>query len=240
MKSSGDTNGQPHQSPESLAQTAITAALTSNWQQAAKINEKILRLDKNNVEALNRLARAHGCLGQVQKAQNLYKKVLAVDPYNIIALKNLEKLSKSVMLGHIKPSGGTLTNGEVQTDSNGQGTIINLSQVFLDEPGKTKLVSLLNLAPPSILASLNCGDKLVINAKNHSISVSSPNGTYLGAFPDDLAHRLIAFISGGNQYEAYVKSSSTKNLTIFVRETLRSVKFSNQPSFNSKASLFEE
>ena len=216
---------------ESLAQAAIAAALSQNWQQAAKINEKIILLDSENVEALNRLARAQACLGHRKLAEKTYKKVLEIDPYNIIALKNMEKLTKA--------NGGGLTLTLDPSLAQNQGNT-NLSRVFLDEPGKTKLVSLLNLAPPSTLAALSCGDQLILKCKNHAISVSSNGGTYLGAFPDDLAHRLLGFISGGNQYEAYVKSSSTKNLTIIVRETLRSEKFGNQPSFASRASIFEE
>lgn len=217
---------------ESLATAAITAALTANWQEAIKLNVKILTQNRTNVEALNRLARAYSCLGQIQKAQNIYKKVIEIDPYNIIALKNMEKLAKTATNGHTSP------NSSMQASLTGSG--LNLSQVFLDEPGKTKLVNLLNLAPPSVLAALNCGDKLIINPKNHAISVASGDGTYLGAFPDDLAHRLLAFIAGGNTYEAFVKSASTKNLIIFVRETLRSAKFGNQPSFATHVSLFDE
>ena len=217
--------------PESLeahAQAAITAALTGEWQQAVKVNEKILSLDSNSVEALNRLARAYACLGHAPKAEKTYKKVLQLDPYNIIAIKNLDKLSKS--------------NGSFSAvvAGNGNTTQVNLAQMFLDEPGRTKLVNLLNLAPPSVLASLNCGESLTLNPKNHSISVTSQAGTYLGAFPDDVAHRLLSFITGGNKYEAYVRSNSTKNLTIFVRETQRSEKFGNQPTFQSKSSVFED
>lgn len=233
MQLSAPSSWKNTEDPQSLAQAAITAALTNKWQEAVKINEKILARDKINIEALNRLARALSCLGQIQKAEKTYKKVLDNDPYNIIALKNMDKLSKSNGHGSAQVSNG-------QTYSTYENQNINLSQVFLDEPGKTKLVTLLNLAPPAILASLNCGDRLVINPKNHSISVASNEGVYLGAFPDDLAHRLLAFISGGNEYEAYVKSSSTKNLTIFVRETVRSAKFGNQPSFHSKTSLFDD
>ncbi len=209
------------QDPDILATAAITAALASHWQEAVKINEKILTSANNDVEALNRLARARVCLGETTKAQKTYKKVLEIDPYNIIALKNMEKLGKT--------NGISKTNGAAN---------INLSQVFLYEPGKTKLVNLLNLAPPTILASLNCGDQVKLNPKNHSISIISENGTYLGAFPDDFAHRLLSLISGGNQYEVYVKSATLKTLTVLIRETERSVKFANQPSFQSQNSNF--
>lgn len=215
---------------ESLAQAAITAALSSDWQQAVKINEKILHLAKDNTEALNRLARAYLCLGDLAKASKMYKKVLEIDPYNIIALKNTEKLSKTNLSQDIETNGHSKPN--IIT------THINLSQVFLYEPGKTKLVNLLNLAPPSVLATLNCGDQVKLNPKNHSITVTNENGTYLGAFPDDLAHRLLSLISGGNQYEAYVKSAGLKSLNIFIRETERSAKFANQPSFQTQNSNY--
>lgn len=225
-----DNSAKTQDSLESLALEAITAALNCNWHHALKVNEQLLLRDENNVEALNRTARAQACLGFIPKALKTYKKVLLLDPFNIIALKNIDKLSKSNGTFLVPPNG---------TNSNGQNPI-NISKVFLDEPGRTKLVNLLNLAPPSILAGLNCGDKLEINPKNHSISVCLENGTYLGAFPDDLAHRLISFISGGNKYEAYVRSNTTKSLTIFVREVLRSEKFGNQPTFQTKASFFDD
>lgn len=232
MQVTPQASSKPENSAQTLALAAITAALENQWTDALKLNEKILAADKSNVEALNRLARAQSCLGFAQKAQKTYKKVLETDPYNIIALKNLEKLSRA--------NGAPQSTLNGQSGTNGQTQNVNLSQVFLDEPGKTKLVSLINLAPPSTLAILNCGDQLTINPKNHSITVSSQNGTYLGAFPDDIAHKLLTFIAGGNQYEAYVKSSSIKSLVLFVRETVRSAKFGNQPSFMARSSLFDD
>lgn len=219
-------------SSSALATAAIAAALESNWQEAATLNEKILKHNKDNVEALNRLARAQICMGNIAKAQKTYKKVLGIDPYNIIALKNIEKLTKTDFQKAVE------TNGSTQSAGGSNTAHIKLSQVFLYEPGKTKLVNLLNLAPPSVLATLNCGDQVKLNPKNHSITVISDNGTYLGAFPDDLAHRLLSLISGGNQYVAYVKSATLKLLTIFIKETERSTKFANQPSFQSQGSNY--
>lgn len=216
---------------EILAQAAITAALANNWPEAAKINKKIVNGQKNDVEALLRLARAYNCLGQTAKAQRIYKKVLEIDPYNLIAIKNLEKLTKT-------GGNGANHNGNGKTVTS---TGLNVTQVFLYEPGKTKIVNLLNLAPPQVLATLSCGDSVNLNPKNHAITITTPEGIYLGAFPDDLAHRLIALIAAGNKYHAYIKSTTTKILTVFIKETERSSKFANQPSFQSKnGSFFEE
>ncbi|MCR4324370.1 MAG: tetratricopeptide repeat protein [Candidatus Curtissbacteria bacterium] len=233
MQSVDSSGSQESASSQILAQAAITAALSSNWQEAIKLNKKILAGTENDVEALNRLARAYCCLGEYQKAEKMYKKVLEIDPYNIIAVKNLEKVTKRAKLSN----GHSATNGNSITAT---ATIINLSRIFLDEPGKTKIVNLINLAPPSTLAVLSCGDQVTMHPKNHSVTISTLGDIYLGAFPDDLAHRLLLFIGGGNQYEAYIKSASPKSLTIFVRETLRSEKFGNQPTFQAKRSMFED
>lgn len=212
------------QDVELLAQAAILTAMENRWNEAAKINERILETNKDNVEALNRLAQAFKRLGEQQKAEKTYRRVVEIDPHNIIARKNLEKISKS--------------NGNGYT--NGQSTNVNLSQIFIYEPGKTKLINLINLAPPTILATLNCGDELEMNLKKHSVAISSQDGIYLGALPDDLAHRLITFISFGNKYKTYVKSATPKILTVLIKEIERSPKFANQPSFQNNFNPLED
>lgn len=231
----------PASSPASLAQAAIVAALAARWQEAVKLNEQIIANQKDNTEALNRLARAHYFLGETQKAQKFYKQVLALDPYNVIALKNLDKINKVFL--RIEKT--TNTNGSPHQSGNGKlhyiPTTTNLSQIFLYEPGKTKVVNLLNLAPPSVLATLSCGDQVFLNPKNHALTVANLEGIYLGAFPDDFAHRLLSFIAGGNQYETFVKCATLKMLAIFIKETKRGAKFAAQPSFQSKnTSFFDE
>src|SRR3990167_10437079 len=108
-----DYNGwKSETSLETLKSFAIEAALTCDWIEASKINRKIVKLAQNDVEALNRLARAQACCDQHNKALKTYKKVLALDPYNIIAKKNFEKLSR---IEKVDPKGnehaGTGTNG---------------------------------------------------------------------------------------------------------------------------------
>ena len=210
---------------ELLTKLAIEAALSSDWNEATKINQKILTLEEGNIEALNRLAKALMCAGRIDKAQKTYKKVLDLDEYNIIARKNMEKISKLAKN----------TNGDTKK-TNGN---INPSTIFLFEPGKTKTINLLNLASPAVLAALNCGDKLEIITKKHSITLSTPEGVYTGALPDDVAFKMLTLITGGNKYEAYVKSATTKSLTTFIREVERAEKYANQPSFQ-ESSGFED
>src|SRR3990167_3562734 len=151
---------------EKLTQLAIEAATKADWHQAAKINKKIINITGNNTEALNRLARAQVCAGEIKKAERTYKKVLTIDPYNIITKKNLEKIVK---ITDTNGKNGLSTNGnghDHASGTNGNSSSQNYYN-FLYEPGKTKIINLLNLAQPSELAVLNCGQKLVINPKKH-------------------------------------------------------------------------
>ncbi len=221
MLPTDDNKWQDVENCDLLSQLAIEQALSANWEEAAKINEKIAKLDPQNVAALNRLARAQCCMGLVTKANKTYQKVLELDPYNVIAKKNQEKIGK------LKTEVKAPTNGNTQAD----GASVDLSAIFVFEPGKTKVINLLNLASPAILAGLNCGDKVTILPKKHSVAIAKDDGTYLGALPDDLSFKLIGFLAGGNKYEVFVKYATTKSLTIFIREIERSNKFTNQPSF---------
>src|SRR3990167_3655289 len=81
-------------SPSSISHQAIDAALDSKWELALKLNKQIIKLDPQNIDALNRLAKAQIELGKINLAKKYYSEVLKIDPYNPIALKNL-KIMKS-------------------------------------------------------------------------------------------------------------------------------------------------
>lgn len=236
MDTAISTNWKKESSLETLSQAAINAALSSNWEEATKINQRILSLSSENTEALNRLAKAFMCAGEIDKANKTYKKVLTIDPYNIIAVKNIEKISK---LCGGNTATMTKSNG-VTIKSMNSNNHVNLSSVFLFEPGKTKAVNLYNLASPAVLAALNCGDRIEIVPKKHSITITTQEGIYLGALPDDISYKMIGFIEGGNKYEAFVKYATTKSLTVFVREVERSSKFASQPTFQETRIQAEE
>lgn len=221
-------NWHGEKNPEILKNLAIEAAIAYDWTEAVRINKKIVGISQTDVEALNRLAKAQACCSNISRALKTYKKVLTIDPYNIIAKKNFEKLSK---LDISNGKTNNVTGGNITASYPLNGYSSKLSDIFLFEPGKTKIISLLNLAPPFVLAKLNCGDKIAFSLKKHGVYATCEDGTYLGALPDDFAHKLLAYIDGGNKYEIYVKFATAKTLTVFIREAYRSQKFSNQPSF---------
>jgi len=205
-----------------LATLAINAALSNDWATAIKVNKELLGKNSQDIEAVNRLGRAYLELGKLELAKQTYQKVLQIDPYNLIALKNLKRLAKV-------RTNGKVTNGLPNNcEENGKN---HNNQAFLAEPGKTKLANLVKLTTPTQLSLLCSGDEVFLLPKNHSIAVYDTNNQYLGALPDDLSHHLIPLIRGGNKYQVFVKRIAANALQVFIRETSRSKKFVNLPSF---------
>lgn len=200
-----------------LEQQAIKAAMKGAWDQAIELNQKILKQQPNNIAALNRLARAFWEKGNLASARKSYRQVLSIDRYNIIASKNLKRLADQEK---------TPIKKEIKKKTAERA-------VFLEEPGKTKVVKLVRLASPEVLSELDSADEVLLTPKQHTISATDLDGTYLGTIPDDLSHRLLRLIKGGNRYQAFVKAVDRQNLEIFIRETKRASRFRNLPSFTS-------
>lgn len=206
-----------------LLQIAISAALCQDWQKAIQTNQSILKENKDDINSMNRLAHAFAQSGKLKEAKNLYKKILTIDRYNIIAQKNLDKLNS---LPKIK-------NSKVSIGRNISATFAFLPSLFIEEPGKTKTVSLINTAPVSILSHLNPGDPIFFYTKKHTIDIRTVNKVYLGALPDDFAFKLLRFLKAGYKYSIYVKSTTKNSINVFIRETKRAKRYKSQPSFLS-------
>lgn len=196
-----------------LAQQAIEAALAHHWQKAIELNEKVVKLDSQNMAAFNRLTKAYLELGKKKEARQAIKKVLELDRFNPIAQKNLQKINFA------KPKRAiSLT----PTDPD----------LFIEEPGKTKTVNLINLADKAIINKLSVGEEVNLVPRQRRVSVLSQSGDNLGKLPDDVSLRLKSLIKGGNQYQAYIRSTSD-GVKVFIREIFRSKKLAHQPSFVS-------
>jgi hypothetical protein len=195
----------------SLKSQAIQTALTGDWENAITLNQQILLEEPDDIDSLNRLAFAFLSIGNLPESKHIYEKVLELDMKNPIALRNLKRLN----------------------DPQAKKTPILLNNLFIEEPGKTKLIELLNIADKKIIAHLRSGEKLSLTIKRNKIFALDENNQYVGMLPDDICQRLIKFMQGGNQYEAYVKTINNNRACIFVRELKRTKKFKNQPSFVS-------
>lgn len=200
-----------------LSQIAINAALLHDWETAISVNQEILEYRQNDICALNRLAFAYLQTGSIDKAKKLYKRIINIDKYNIIAHKNLEKissLSKNYKVASAKATKPLIT-----------------PYLFLEEPGRTKSIALINVAPSSILSRLTIGETVYLTPRRFSIEVRDGSNTYLGALPDDIAFRLIRFLKSGNSYSVHIKNITKNSINVFIRETKRGKRFRYQPTF---------
>jgi tetratricopeptide (TPR) repeat protein len=201
-------------SQASLKDQAIDLALRQDWKEAIRMNLQIIKEEKANVDAHNRLGYAYMKNGQPIKSKEVFAKVLKLDPYNQIAYKNLKKIS-------------LLKRGGINS-----ATCEDISPLlFLEEPGKTKMVDCINTAPMNSLSILTCGQKIQLIPKAHSIEVRDNMNMYIGALPDDIAFRMLKLMNAGNEYAVFVKGVSKNCISIFIRETKRGKKLMNQPSF---------
>lgn len=224
---------------QNLSQLAIDAALDCQWEVALKLNKKIIKNEPQNVDALARLARVYMEMGRYNLAKKYYCEVVKIEPYNPIALKNL-KIIKS-----FKPNGSAKSNGYISgaTHLNGSSRLSAsfklTASLFLQEPGKTKIINLLKVAEPQKLSQAYCGMPVEMLIKNRKITIVDGSGNYLGVMPDDISHHLLRLIRGGNKYELFIKAIRVNGLSILIKEAFRSKRFKNQPSFleNSDATL---
>jgi hypothetical protein len=194
-----------------LKSQAIQTALVGDWENAIILNQQILEEEPNDIDTLNRLAFAFLGIGKIKDSKNLYKKVLSLDMKNPIATRNLKRLN----------------------DTSSQRVNFQLNNQFIEEPGKTRIIELINVADKKIIAHLRSGEKLDLCIKRMKIFALDQDNQYIGMLPDDLCKRLIRFINGGNKYEAYARTVENNKITIFVRELKRVKKYKDQPSFES-------
>jgi tetratricopeptide (TPR) repeat protein len=196
----------------SLAQQAVSSALSGNWDVAIEMNLAILKDNPKDLDALNRLARAYAEKGQIGKARDEAEKVIKIDPFNSIATKALRKWKD-------------LKKGDVCSSA------LSDPEAYLEEPGKTKILSLLHLGSQEVLAKLDSGDEIKLDCHCHRIAAVTRDGKYIGRFPDDLSSRLKRLVSLGNEYQSLVKSIDPTEVTIFVREVIRGSKAKDIVSF---------
>jgi tetratricopeptide (TPR) repeat protein len=196
----------------SPAQIAIGFALSGNWDEAVKANLEIINQNPDDTDALNRLAKAYTELGKISQARETAKKVLAIDTVNPIALKLIKKLK-------LTKKGTTEASGSVTSES------------FLEEPGKTRLITLLNLGDSSVFTSLDPGEEVKLVSYPHKVTINTIDGKHIGSLPDDVAARLRNLIKAGNKYQTLIKSVEPREVTVFIREIERGPKAPEISSF---------
>ena len=170
-----------------MVATAIEEALKGNYQQAIELNRQILKENPDDIEALNRLAFALTEKGLTSQAKKIYNKVLSLNKFNPIAIKNLKRLQL------VKSSKKKEGDHEVKEQA-------NRSILFLEEVGKTKVVTLIHLAEAKLLSNLHPTNTVNLIPRRRGVAATTNSGEYIGALPDDIARRLYTLMKGGNIY----------------------------------------
>jgi tetratricopeptide (TPR) repeat protein len=182
-----------------LQTQAVTAAKNNLWQEAVTLNQQILDDDPTDVTALNRLGIALLQINKPKQAQTAFQQALKIDAKNKIAKKNLEKL---------KHHHTTTPN-------------IGSSQIFVEEPGKTKFIKLHRLAGKNVLEALTAGNQCELRVKKRYISIEF-SGQYVGALPEDISFRLTKLINTGNRYACYIKNADHHSCCVYLKEIKKS------------------
>lgn len=197
---------------------AIGLAMQSRWKEAVAINKGIIENFPQDIDAYNRLGRAHVELGEYSLAKEAYGRALELDPYNAIAQKNLRRLT---LLGERPVS----SEGDSHTAK---------PHHFIEETGKAGVINLYRLAPGEILARMVAGDGVNLAISGSSLIVENSSGQYLGEVEPKHGQRLIRLMKGGNKYSAAIVSSTEDKVTVIIREVYQHPSQAGQLSFPSR------
>ena len=203
-----------------MAKKAVGLAMNNRWSEAVSINKAILDNSPNDIEALNRMAKAYMELGCNTEAKAAFNRVIEVAPHNPIARKNIGRLGQ---LGDEAPRQRVVSNKTVHG--------------FIAETGKSVVTNLVNLGSSKTRAKMSPGDEVELKLETSHLKVGDvTNGTHLGQVEPRLAARLKRLIGGGNRYTATITSANDSELAIIIREAYRSPSQAHILSFTSKDS----
>lgn len=197
-----------------LETQAIDAAIQARWSAAIELNTKILELDKQNIQAILRIAFSYLQTGIYDESKKYYHKVLRLQSKNSVAHQYLEKIE-------ILEQGKKRPQTKVAVDPH----------LFIESFGKTKMVTLTNLGQKQVLASLSIGQQIALRIKKRHIEIRTQDDEYVGTLADDISKRLILFIKAKSTYTAYIKEVSLTKVIIFIREEKKGKPVSHHISF---------
>ncbi len=201
---------------QQLEQLAINAAIKTQWKIAINFNKKILQIDKRNVDGYLRLAYALLQSNSIPEAKKQYKKALKLQPGNQAILDSLERIK----VLESKKSKVRITRNLTLNPN-----------IFLETPGKTKTITVVNPGQKNVLASLSIGQRINLIPKKRRIEVRADSKEYIGSLPDDISKRLTILIKAGSVFSALIKEASLNKVVVFVHEEKKGKKVMRYTSF---------
>ena len=200
------------------ARKAVALAMKNRWEEAAAVNQTIVRDFPDDIGSYNRLGKALSELGRNKEAQEAFRSVLSRSPSNSIAKKNLSRLSK--LADADSPRAARTASRRAQT--------------FIEESGNAGVTSLIKLAPPGTLLNLTPGDAVQLEPTGTGLTARDETGAYIGQIEPRVGTRIARLAKGGNLYEAAVTSVEESELVVIIRETYKTQAQSGIVSFPSR------
>jgi len=207
---------------------AVAYASEGNWAVAITANQAMLQAAPNDVETLNRLAKAyyesdispdieHEQAGAgIAKARELYQRVLEISPSNAIAHRMLAMIDQTQ---NRHPKRRLFINMRQFVIETGKST---LTTIHIDTPGALALV------PGEIVYMHIVGKKDPeseavddIPEDANAIDVYDASDMFLGRIEPRLAARLIRLMRARNRYQAAVWriSDHHQHIEVIIQET---------------------
>jgi hypothetical protein len=160
---------------------------------------------------------------EYSEAKKYYKEALKIQPSNRIAQENLEKVS---ILEEKKKKYANSANPNLDPN------------LFLEIPGKTKTVKLVNLGQKEELAGLTIGQETELKLKKRRIEVRTKHNEYIGCLPDDVSRRLEFFLQENSIYKTHIKDTNLNDIVVFIQEESKGKKVQQYPSFPQNPNVF--
>jgi tetratricopeptide (TPR) repeat protein len=201
----------------SNADEAIRLAMQGRWEEAVEINNSIIAIAQEDIDAHNRLGKALAELGRYDEAKKSYERTLELDQTNIIARRNIQRLS------HLK--------NEERPPKDPPNID---SKFFIEETGKARIISLCRTAPRETLAKMSAGDRVYLQVKEQRLVIINESGDYLGEVEPKVASRPIELMEGGNEYQAAIISLRDNRARVIIRETFQHPSQIGHPSFTPR------
>ncbi|MFC1968839.1 hypothetical protein ACFLVX_05615, partial [Chloroflexota bacterium] len=94
-------------------------------------------------------------------------------------------------------------------------------QIFIEEIGKTGVVSLHQSAAKEKLATLAVGEQVNLRMRGPALIVEDDLGEYLGEVERKYGFRLTELMRGGNTYTAAIASMREDSIRVMIKEVFQ-------------------
>lgn len=227
---------------------AVACALAQDWRKAVEANRAVLRIVPNNIEALNRLAKAFLELGELAEARDAVDGALQLDSTNTIARRNRERLErteatapvsrqkkhtrKSGRATVVKEAGATYDSQATVADPGSSAPHVFSAHLLMSEEGKSTIATLIDATDRTAVGHLSSGETLTLSREGNRLLVHSSRGEPVGRVHPRLAQRIFSLMDAGNRYEAaFLRDHPAEGVQVIIGEVYQDPSQEGRPSF---------